>query len=771
MLVKSRNIIIIILLISLQVFSQNIAIGQWRDHLAYNDGRDVVVAGKKVYCIANENLFYFDTETNELVRQSKPAGFSDINATAIDYDEASNTLFIGYKSANIDLIQDGKIINMPDVYRKQTVGNKTINNVKFYNGLAYVSTGLGILVIDVRRKEVKDTYIIDTLVSSVNEVTFDSKNIYAATNIGIYKADKTSNFLSDFGSWQKMTGYSTTKSITSIAVFKDSLLANYNDGGLNNNFKIYSRDADTWQAYRPDYPYVLNSLTEDGENLIASYEGTVIAYNQNRQYAKVINNYDNPQQQKTIKDKQGNYWIADREKGLVKYDAATDKYEFKKPLGPFNNNCSQLRSSGNSVWVAPGGAQGGVNRYNLCNLSIYKDNSWSFIPSYKFSNKAGAYNFYDAMWVAPNPRDENKGFVGSFGRGLAEVDNADVINIFKGDNSEISYVTGYDYARIGGLDYDTEGNLWIGNTDVANYLVVYTKDSVWKNFALRSFNSPQIQGLIVSKTNKIWMISEQGGLIGFDYGASIDATADDIEKVIKFEKGKGSIPGTAISAVAEDLNGEIWIGSDKGISVLYSPESVFTEEIQQEAQQIKIEQDGYIQYLLESDKVTSIAVDDANRKWIGTENSGLFLVNADGTKQLEHFNIDNSPLISNNIFSVCINRKSGEVFISTEKGIMSYKGTATEGFETGCEDVLVYPNPVRPNYTGVIAMRGLLQTSDVKITDVAGNLVFQTKTLGGQAIWNGKNMKGDKAQPCVYYIMTAKEDGSTGCSSKVVIMR
>jgi hypothetical protein len=267
------------------------------------------------------------------------------------------------------------------------------------------------------------------------------------------------------------------------------------------------------------------------------------------------------------------------------------------------------------------------------------------------------------------------------------------------------------------------------------------------------------------------MISERVGVIGFNNGGTIEATTDDVEKIIGFEAGKGSIPGTGVYSIAEDMNGDLWIGSDKGISVLYSPDNVFTSTTNQEAQQIKIEQDGYIGYLLESEKVTCIIVDDANRKWIGTEANGLFFVSADGTKQLEHFNIDNSALLSNSIFSIAINHLNGEIFISTDKGIMSYKSTATLGFETDCNDVIVYPNPVRPNYTGVIAVRGLVQKSNVCITDVAGNLVYKATSFGGQVIWDGKNMKGEKAQPGVYFALTANDDGTAGCTAKIVLMK
>lgn len=767
---KFQKITLITFLFSLQMFAQNIAIGQWRDHLAYNNATDVVVAEKKIYCIANGNLFYYDSESDEIVRQSKPAGFSDVSATTLAYEAASKTVFVGYKSANIDLIQNGSIYNMPEIFRKQTLGNKTINNVKFQDGLAYVSTGIGIVLVDVVKHEIKDTYQIDTSLITVNDIAFDSENIYAATSIGIYKASKSNNFLADYSSWSRIASY-PQKNIECIAVFNDSLVANYNEDNVN-HFQIYSKSTDTWNTYDASFPFLLSSFKELGGNLAVVYQGALFEYDKNRVPVKKIYQYDNKEMSAADVDENGNYWIADRYNSLLTWYKSNDSYVFHKPAGPYDNNSSQIKSSGNSIWVSPGGAPGGVNSYRLCNLSMFRDNEWKVIPNWDFSNAAGAYNFWDAMCVAINPYNERKGFVGSFGRGIAELSNDSVVNIFKAENTQnaIQYAQCCQFARIGGMEFDNNGNLWIANSDAANYLVVYTQDKLWKNFPLRSFNMPQMQSLTVSKTNKIWMIIERGGLVGVDYNGTIEIDGDDVEKVIGFEAGKGAIPGTGIYCVAEDLNGDLWIGSDKGISVLYNPDNIFSAGVQ-DVQQIKVNQDGYIGYLLESDKITCIYVDDDNRKWIGTESSGLFLVTADGTQQLEHFTTDNSPILSNNIFSIALNRITGELFVSTEKGIISYKGTATKGYESNCEDVLVYPNPVRPDYTGLIAIRGLLQTSEVKISDVAGNLVYKTTSIGGQAIWNGRNMKGDRVESGVYYVLTTNADGSNGCSAKVVLVK
>ena len=277
--------------------------------------------------------------------------------------------------------------------------------------------------------------------------------------------------------------------------------------------------------------------------------------------------------------------------------------------------------------------------------------------------------------------------------------------------------------------------------------------------------------LIITQSNKKWVVlpraTNEPGILVFDDNNTLDYTTDDKVKKLTFSSGRGAICGSEIFSIAEDKNGEVWVGTDKGICVFYSPDAVFSNE-NYDAQQIKIEQDGNIQYLLETEIVTAITVDGANRKWIGTLNSGVYFMSSDGTQQLEHFTKENSPLFSNAISSLAINPEDGEVFIGTDLGIISYRSTATEGVES-C-DIFAFPNPVNNKYEGVVAIKGLTQDASVKITDVSGSLIYQTKALGGQAIWNGKNLKGEKAASGVYMVFSTAADGSESCSTKILIV-
>ncbi|GAI04403.1 unnamed protein product, partial [marine sediment metagenome] len=226
-----------------------------------------------------------------------------------------------------------------------------------------------------------------------------------------------------------------------------------------------------------------------------------------------------------------------------------------------------------------------------------------------------------------------------------------------------------------------------------------------------------------------------------------------------------------IFSVAEDLEGNIWVGTNEGPVIYYNPENVFSGQ-NFFAHRINIPREddsGLANYMLGTETITAIAVDGANRKWIGTENAGVFLLAPDGMKQIYSFNENNSPLLSNNITSIAIDHQSGEVFFGTDKGIISYRSTATQG-SNEFNKVFVFPNPVREDYDGPITVTGLVSDAEVKITDISGNIVYETRALGGQAIWDGRNFSGARVQTGVYLIFCTNEDGSKTHVTKLLFI-
>ena len=276
--------------------------------------------------------------------------------------------------------------------------------------------------------------------------------------------------------------------------------------------------------------------------------------------------------------------------------------------------------------------------------------------------------------------------------------------------------------------------------------------------------------IMVASNNYIWMILPRGnGLVVRDVGETIADPSDDNFRRLINEEGQGGLPTNEIFCIEEDIDGEVWVGTEQGIAVFYAPQSIFNSE-NFDAQQILITQDGNVQILLETEEVTCIEIDGANRKWVGTRGSGAFLFSPDGLEQIAHFTESNSPLLSNNVSDIALNQRNGEVFFATSLGISSYQGTATN-FDQDIEEITVFPNPIDPGYDGVITIDGLAYQSDVKIADLAGNAVFSGTSSGGRLVWDGTNFNGDKVSTGIYLVFASRDDGSATNVAKIAIVR
>jgi len=430
-----------------------------------------------------------------------------------------------------------------------------------------------------------------------------------------------------------------------------------------------------------------------------------------------------------------------------------------------------------NIWVASGSLSGDAPNFQERNGTyLFSENSWT---TYDRSNDA----IYNALVnsgspalisVAVDPTDPDHAFFACWGVGVMETRKTGGVEIYKTTNSSLRGISGLgNYIIAGGLTFDDSNNLWVvagGNTSPIS---VKRPDGSWQSFVIPNADMARfgLYQIIVDDYNQKWFIAKEGASHGQGIGVfnenDPNISNDDQFRRITADAGQGSLADIYVRSLAKDKDGSIWIGTDKGISVIYNPGNVFSSS-SFDSQRIIIEQDGNAQYLLETEAVSVITIDGANRKWFGTTNGGAFLMSADGTKQLLNFNIDNSPLPSNGITSIAIDDVSGEVFFGTDKGIVSYRGDATAGTET-CNDYLVFPNPVRHDYHGPIAIRGLVENADVKITDIAGNLVFHTIANGGQAIWYGTNFGGERVQTGIYTIMVSNTDGTETCATKLLL--
>jgi len=780
---KFKSIIVFLFIITLGVtaIAQEIGIGEWRDHLPYNYGVSVTAGDGKIYCASEKSLFYYNPNDNSVNKLSRVQGLSDIGISTIGFNNAYKTLVIAYSNTNIDLIKGNTIINKSDILNSIAITpeERVINNLMFIDKYAYLSCGFGIVVLDIKKEEVTDTYYIGPNGShlQVYDLTVNDTAFFAATEEGIYYANIDDPNLAYFGAWTKDESVPMpNESYNHIAINEGVIFANRLSPGWSGDTVIYFQD-NQWK-YDSIFPSSdVYSIESYNNKLYICYNSFIQVHNPDLSLDELIWTYGFANSQpKDVFIYNSNLLIADNRHGLVTRD---NNYQYTSiyPNGPHSTNVYSMSSQGNEVWVAPGGKDlSWQNIWNKAKLYVIEDGFWSTVDNANGINPA-MDTIWDIITVEVNPFNHKQVYAGTYTYGLIEINDKIVTNVYNGSNSSLQNVAG-EVCRIGGVKFDSNGNLWVTNSAVNDILSVRINDGSslgkWRSFYMGSASvNAEFGELIIDNSSQKWILMRPTNLITvFNDAGTPDDPSDDLPaKQLTGSTNNGAIPGSGVFSIAVDNDGEVWIGTDEGLAVFYSPENVYSQ-YNFDCQRILIPRNdgtGLADILLEFEVVTAIAVDGANNKWVGTENSGVYQFSPDGLVELEHFTMDNSPLLSNSITSISINNQNGEVFFGTANGIISYKSTATEGGETNNE-VYAYPNPVRPGYSGPIAIKGLVTDANFKITDITGSLVYTGTADGGQAIWNGKNQSGSMVQSGVYMVFVTDNTGSETLVTKILVM-
>lgn len=771
------KLIFVLLVVFATPLKAQIAVGDWREHLPYAQTIAVVEGDQnRIYCATPFSLFFVDRTDWSVQRMSRVTGLSDVSISSINYDEQTSTLIIAYENANIDLLNNDKITNISDIKRKSIIGGKRINSIRFREGKAYLCTAFGIVVLDIRRKEIKDTYYIgvDGKAVNVNELEYDENNFYAATDVGIFRASVNSQLLANFQEWHYELGLSQPYAkYNTICKHQGRLFANLSSS-LYAKDTIFVKESGNWKVFDTLFNGPNRRIKSYGDTLLLvpdygyfyffdSLKAKFNAYTYNQGPNSPV-----PHLWNGIRVKDGSFWLADKELSLA-HNFMPWNFRFFGPNGPAFANAYSMNCYQGNLWVASGGvASDWDNAWTQKGIYGFVNQKWSSINA---SNTAAFDSIHDVLDVAINPKNTNNIFVASWGKGLLEFNNSVLTNIYNKTNSSLQESVIYPgFTAVGGLCFDASGNLWMTNSSNPMGLVVRKANGSFKSFSLSpNVNSDALSDLVIDDFNQKWIIMPRGnGILVYNDNKTIDNAYDDRNFKISTAVGQGKLPSASVFCLAVDKKGYVWAGTAKGVVVFYSPENVFTGR-NFDAQQIYVPQEGITQYLLESEEVTAIAVDGANKKWFGTRSAGVFYMNEEGNHQIHHFTTDNSPLLSNTIFSIAIDDKTGEVFFGTENGIISWRGYATEGGEKN-EDVQVFPNPVRPDFNGYIAVNGLVENASIRIADAGGNLVFKGVAEGGQLVWNGKDFSGNRVQTGVYIVFASNEDGSETAVAKIMFI-
>ena len=756
-----KSILVLAILLITNILCHAQAIGEWTTHTPGLNVISVDLMHNKVFSATPYDVYYYNTDDNSINHLSKVNGLSDIGISIIRYDKTSDLMFVGYTDTNIDIIDNqDNVINIPDIYNKYILGDKTINNVFFNSKYAYVCCGFGIVVIDLQRKEVKDTYIIGENGSylSVNDLTILNGVFYAATANGVYYANVDNQQLADFSQWHRVSHGlpHATQNFSNIETFDGYVVANFSGTQNDNDELIAINDTISWSYFVNDQFGTINELRVSDDRLIVTVKNqTIEVYDTNK---NLVFTKEGLYPNSAFYDKARNcYWVGTSYSSLVQlYSQGNSSSIFFN--GPYNNSIFEVNASGNDVYIAPGGY-----------TSSWAP-TWRHDGFYHYDGDQWSFNLWDSVFdtvtditcVKANPANRDIVYAASYSKGLVVFENNNVKNIYNYSNSSLGLslawlASGTYYTFVTGFDFDSGNNMWLANSGTDKMLSVWRTNGTWESF---NIGTGEISHIMVDKNDIKWVLHRDGTIIVFN-GSTV--------KTVSTNSSQGNLPGNAI-CFTTDNNGTVWVGTTDGVALFYDSRKIFSNNTYSCSRILIPRNDGSGQadYLLSGQSVLSIAVDGGNKMWFGT-NDGVLHTSNDGQTSYNHFTTENSPLFSNTVKDMAID-DDGSIYFSTDKGLIAYKGTASKGNEKN-SNVIVYPNPVRPENRGIVGIKGLVNDALVKITTTNGTFVTHIQAEGGQAVWDCTDIHGRNVEPGIYLIFVSDESGKETYATKVLIMK
>ncbi|MCB9251514.1 MAG: hypothetical protein H6605_03555 [Flavobacteriales bacterium] len=740
----------IFILLGFSSFAQKTSyngVGRWRTHFPYKNVTQIQEAGDFIYVLPEKGFYVYHQPSGEINVYSKVNGFSDIEIALMRYVESRNKIIFVYKSGNIDVLNlsDNTIQNIPDILRKSIFGDKNFYDLQFFNNKAYLASSLGILVIDINKLEISDSYSFKESGEAipVYSVSILNDHIYAGTNKGVLRAKLQGVNLSDYGSWSNIRPASESKLLRTFG----------NDLYAVNDSVFQKYDGSAWSNAKGNVLRNTVSLEICHDKLVETHWGGFLISDKSGNIDSVREN----QVTCGILDVNGQIWTGGIGLGLfnIKPDKTYGYFGLNGPNGLTSNTIANYKDE---MWVSSGGP-GFVYgpTFNGAGYYHFKENTWYNRPQ----NDTSLRQMYDFSSIAID-QGKNEVWIGSHGTGIAHLKNGVFVERFDHYNSTLRQQAGL-YTLVPGLALDSKSNLWAANYDADSSVSVRYTSGQWQNFKI---STRSVGEMVIDELDQKWMTTPRIGSSGIAVFKEASNGKPQRDRLLQKGKGLGDLPSNRVNALIVDKDNEIWIGTDEGLAVFFNPLRAF--DLQEDAQRIIVDQNGVVGYLMGNEAINDMAVDGANRKWVAT-NNGAFLIEKDGTSVLRHFTVDNSPLPSNIIKSIGVNGISGEVFFGTENGIISYGGDATEAGDVHTE-VKIYPNPVYENYEGDITIQGLPDYSTVKIADVSGKVIFETLSNGGIATWNGKTFSGRRPATGIYLIFTSNKEDKESLVSKLFIV-
>jgi ligand-binding sensor domain-containing protein len=771
-MMSRKNIFLFLMLLTFKVLAQpSVNIGSWESFISYNNSRALAASDNVIFAANELSISSYNLDDYTLRIYNKITGLSDMGISTIAFNKAYNTLIVAYSNGNLDLMKTGgRVLNKPAI-RQNTIitGDKSVKHIFCDSNMVYLSTDFGLVNFDMELEEFGFTTFTPNVKVKASARRGDT--LFISSDKGIYSAALSLNLL-DFNSWTR-SGISNgilnnTYESRSMILMADKLYADvndtimvYNNGGWAHLSTLYTENNSTLPFCYSGYEN-LKMQINPFNTLISISTGSNFSFLLSFD-DKLIKQYFDPQQYGNVNDalldRSTTLWTAN-DRGMHRL-LNTGSVELVSFAGPYTNRISDMAVSNfGSLWCAGATRSLLGPQFDRTGAYRYSNRNWT---NFNDLNNTEFSGIYDINSVAVHPKNKSAYF-GSLMSGIIRITADDSIQITDAlsPGTTLTYATGNaGVTRVAGLAFDEDENLWIANNLTLEPIVLWKKDGTWNSFP---FPYGEFSYMDIDRFGNLWLMRRDGQLTVYDPGDDIDDVSDD--RHVTLNNSNSNLGGN-VTSICADREGIMWVGTTNGLTIY----SCNVLEANCPGLRPIVNPDNFNGRLLEAEVVRTIAADGANRKWIGTDN-GLFHLDAENYEQLAFYNEENSPLFSNKVTKIAVDGTYGMVYIASEKGLQGLRAEATNAVNfMNRNNVLVFPNPVRPDYDADVAIKNLAEDANVKITDISGNLVFEQRAFGGQAVWNLNNYLGQKAAPGVYLVFVVSEDGTQKLVTKFAVVR
>lgn len=703
--------------------AQDIPLETWRTHFSYRQVNHMIAISNRIYCAVNNAAFYYDLEDRSITKLTKINGLSDVDITTLKYSAQNDILVIGYRSGMIDIISQEGTITIKDLADSDQIPDKAINDIQFWEEDILLATSFGIIVISISQNEITENFrSIGKNGSdvSVGYLYVNGDSLFAVTTQGIQAGNLNTNLL-DFNNWY-LYPETQNQTISFFGSFNNQLFS------IRNDTILLSLDGDQWQETDFVLPDPVVSIKE-GDGLFIATSNTVYTFDGS------LTDQDVDTRGQMINDFifRDEFWIG-TSIGLIPPFQAIDEIV---PNGPYSDQASNMVYENERIHLfygpSPENYSGGSDQ-----------TGYDFFDGLRFIHRflRDFYNLSDVAYYG------DKTYFSSIGFGIYIDEDNRILNQNTGEINDSKNASGPIIT-----DLEVTDRLWITSYDNSVPLVSFDQDGSVNEYSesIVGTDSP----LAISPTMNGMLVIKKAPFAGGGMNLFVEPNE---RRSLSTTDG---LPSNAISSIIVDIEDVLWVGTNQGL-ITY-PDASFLFEFVQPVQPA-LEST----FLFEDDPILALAFDGGNRTWIST-NEGIRVFNASFTEIDHFFNQDNSPLPSNLVTQMVYNDQSGEMFIQTNKGLVSFRSSSSTG-QSDYNNVSIFPNPVRPGYDGLVGITGLQYNTTVKITTINGALVREIETNGGTAAWDLLDGNRQKVRAGVYIVFTATRDGEEKFVGKIAVV-